>query len=146
MLDTRSATHEVSALTVAVEALKQSAPPLDAEVVTFTPRRIVRCLDETGEVFYQHVPQSEVGFVPVSKNEYPARIAKVELEGSEALQSFMERGPAYRYRDIDIWNEAVKFAAEANLDGNACLTLSRTLSVAMLIRRGVSNVSPRDLP
>jgi hypothetical protein len=146
MLSTRSATQEVAALTVAVEALRQSAPPLDDQIVTFTPQRIVRAMDEAGEVYCTLVPQAEVGFVPTSKSEYPARIAKVELEGLEALTSFMERGPAYQYRDLDLWNEAVRFAADASLDGNACLTLSRTLSVALLIRRGVSNVSARDLP
>lgn len=142
---TKNGQQAVGALSVAVHDLRTTLPR-SGEAVTVPIYRVIRGIAEDGTLVYSLKRLRDASFTPTAPSDLPARIAKVQVTGYDALTSFAEQSEAWGYRDSDLWNAALEAAEDLQLDGNQCRALSTHTALMLLARRGIVDVSPAELP
>ena len=114
---------------------QRATEPRRPETKRVTLWRLARRTSDHGYVL---IPRGVVDQVPSREPNNPARVGRVALRGGALLDSFFEKGEAYKKcRDSTLWRALVEWAQETRPSVQAIRDASDGLAVAILARQGI---------
>jgi hypothetical protein len=142
---TAAATKTVAAWSIKLSHALDNAAKKEPETKTVERFQLLR--DPEG-VFYLDPRPSFTGIVD-AKSDRPGKFNDVddtELDDPDKLEEFFTRGQCYRvWTDKQAWTALRNAADRMNLQGDAPTQASRYMACLLVLRAGISNVTPLTL-